>query len=148
MFCEWQQLRLLLLLSYHLAVPLSGAVPDSMATMALEFDSSQEVAADGPAGSADDAQGRHKQQRGRMKHVQGAKDEMEVELEPYFSGDKVELRRTGDVEALDRNYLQFLKSLHESKDQLLDVDQDDFVGLANHPVGITSPNGSQVQGLP
>ena len=62
--------------------------------------------------------------------------------------DKVELRRTGDVEALDRNYLLFLKSLHELKDQLLDVDQDDFVGLANHPVGITSPNGSQVQGLP
>jgi hypothetical protein len=44
--------------------------------------------------------------------------------------DKTELRRTGDWDALDKAYQQFLKQLEDMKNQLTDIDQDfDFVGL-------------------
>lgn len=45
---------------------------------------------------------------------------------------KAELRRTADVDALDKNYQQFLKALKDLQSQLADVDQD-FVGLAKRP---------------
>jgi len=44
--------------------------------------------------------------------------------------DKAELRRTGDWDALDKAYQQFLKQLEDMKNQLTDIDQDFyFVGL-------------------
>ena len=60
--------------------------------------------------------------------------------------DKAELRRTGDWDALDKAYQQFLKQLEDMKNQLTDIDQDFyFVGLPRlgqtilHGLSLPSP---------